>query len=89
MLFLSGVFVPFEAVPNTVQQVAKIFPMTHVTILMRGLWIGQSLVDHLTEIAVLLGILVAGFLVSARIFRWEYFGGRIPSFRENISMGIN
>lgn len=71
MLFLSGVFVPFEVVPDAVQQVAKIFPMTHVTILMRGLWIGQSMASHLTEIAVLAGILVAGFLISAKIFRWE------------------
>jgi ABC-2 type transport system permease protein len=71
MLFLSGVFVPFEIVPDAVQQVAEIFPMTHVTALMRGLWVGQSITDHLTEIAVLAGILVAGFLISAKIFRWE------------------
>jgi ABC-2 type transport system permease protein len=71
MLFLSGVFLPFEVVPDTVQQVAQIFPMTHVTTLMRGLWVGQSMTNHLTEIAVLLGILVAGFLISAKIFRWE------------------
>lgn len=71
MLFLSGVFVPFEIVPDAVQQVAQIFPMTHVTTLMRGLWIGQSMADHLTEIAVLFGILVAGILISAKIFRWE------------------
>ena len=70
-LFLSGVFVPLETVPEAVQQVAQIFPMTQVTNLMRGLWIGQSMANHLTEIAVLLGILVAGFLISAKIFRWE------------------
>jgi ABC-2 type transport system permease protein len=71
MLFLSGVFVPFEIVPDAVQQVAQVFPMTHVTTLMRGLWIGQSLVDHMKEVVVLLGILVAGVLISAKIFRWE------------------
>ncbi len=71
MLFLSGVFVPFEVVPDTVQQIAQIFPMTHVTTLMRGLWIGQSVLEHLTEVVVLLGIMVAGFLISAKIFRWE------------------
>jgi len=71
MLFLSGVFVPFEIVPDAVQQVAQVFPMTHVTTLMRGLWIGQSLVDHTKEVVVLLGILVAGVLISAKIFRWE------------------
>jgi len=71
MLFLSGVFVPFEVVPDIVQQVAQVFPMTHVTTLMRGLWIGQSLVEHMKEVVVLLSILVAGFLISAKIFRWE------------------
>lgn len=71
MLFLSGVFVPFEVVPDTVQQVAQVFPMTHVTTLMRGLWIGQSFIEHVNEVVILLGILVAGFLISAKIFRWE------------------
>lgn len=71
MLFLSGVFVPFEVVPKAVQQVAQVFPMTHVTTLMRGLWIGESLLQHLKEVVILLGILVAGVLISAKIFRWE------------------
>jgi ABC-2 type transport system permease protein len=71
MLFLSGVFVPFEVVPEAVQQAAQIFPMTHVTTLMRGLWIGQGLAEHIKEVVVLLGILVAGILISAKIFRWE------------------
>ncbi len=71
MLFLSGVFLPFEVVPDSVQQVAQIFPMTHVTTLMRGLWTGLSLADHVKEVAVLLGILVGGILISTKIFRWE------------------
>ena len=71
MLFLSGVFLPFEVVPDAVQQVAQIFPMTHVTTLMRGLWIGLGLAEHVKEIAVLLGILVGGILISMKIFRWE------------------
>lgn len=71
MLFLSGVFVPFEIVPEGVQQVAQVFPMTHVTTLLRGLWIGESLLQHLKEVAILLGIMIAGILISAKIFRWE------------------
>jgi len=47
------------------------FPMTHVTTLMRALWMGESPSQHLTDVAVLLGILVAGILISAKIFRWE------------------
>ena len=70
-LFLSGVFVPFEVVPETVEQFAQVFPMTHVTNLMRGLWIGNSLAEHLKEVAVLAGILVAGVIISAKTFRWE------------------
>jgi hypothetical protein len=38
---------------------------------MRGLWIGESLGQHITEVAILLGILVTGILISAKIFRWE------------------
>jgi len=43
----------------------------HVATLMRGLWIGNSLAEHLKEVAVLVGILVTGVIVSAKTFRWE------------------
>jgi ABC-2 type transport system permease protein len=71
MLFFSGVFVPFEVIPEAVQQYAQVLPLTHVNTLLRGLWLGHGWGEHLKEVAVLAGILVAGVIISAKTFRWE------------------
>jgi len=46
-------------------------PLTHVVTLLRGVWAGEVLGEHLTEVIVLLGVLVVGAVVSAKTFRWE------------------
>ena len=71
MLFFSGVFVPLEVIPEAVQQYAQVLPLTHVNTLLRGLWLGHGWVEHLKEVAVLAGILVASVIISAKTFRWE------------------
>ncbi len=71
MLFFSGVFVPLEVIPETVQQYAQVLPLTHVNTLLRGLWLGHGWAEHLKEVAVLAGILVASVILSAKTFRWE------------------
>ncbi len=71
MLFLSGAAIPFEALPPNVQQWATLLPLTHVVSLLRGIWAGHGLGAHLPEIGILLGILAAGALISAKTFRWE------------------
>lgn len=71
MLFFSGVFVPLEVIPEAVQQYAQVLPLTHVNTLLRGLWLGHGWGEHLKEVAVLAGILVASVIVSAKTFRWK------------------
>lgn len=71
MMFLSGSSIPLEVLPPGVRAVANFVPLTHVVTLMRGLWAGESWGNHLTELAVLGGLLAAGMLLSARFFRWE------------------
>lgn len=71
MLFFSGVFIPLEVIPEAVQQYAQVLPLTHVNTLLRGLWLGHGWGEHLKEVAVLAGILVAGVIISAKTFRWE------------------
>jgi ABC-2 type transport system permease protein len=71
MLFLSGAGLPREILPQAVQDFSRFLPLTHVVTLLRGLWIGESWSLHLTEVWVLLGLLVAGILVSIKAFRWE------------------
>ncbi|MFQ6100178.1 MAG: ABC transporter permease [Anaerolineae bacterium] len=71
MMFISGATIPLETLPESVRNVARFIPLTHVVILMRGLWFGEGWGEHLTEVAVLVGVLTAGVIVSAKTFRWE------------------
>lgn len=71
MMFLSGATIPLEVMPANIRNLAKFIPLTHVVILMKGLWFGEAWGEHLMEISVLVGMLVVGVAVSARTFRWE------------------
>jgi ABC-2 type transport system permease protein len=71
MLFLSGAAIPSEVMPETIRQYAKALPLTHVVSLLRGLWIGESWGQHLTEVGVLAAMTVIGVMISAKTFRWE------------------
>jgi ABC-2 type transport system permease protein len=71
MMFLSGSAIPLEVLPQSVRKISQFIPLTHVVTLMRGLWAGESWGKHLTEAAVLGGVLIAGTILSARFFRWD------------------
>jgi ABC-2 type transport system permease protein len=71
LMFLSGSAIPLEVLPQSVRNISKFLPLTHVVTLMRGLWAGESWSRHQTEVAVLGGVLAAGIILSARFFRWE------------------
>jgi ABC-2 type transport system permease protein len=71
MLFFSGAAIPREVMPETIQQYAQALPLTHVVSLLRGLWIGESWGQHLTEVGVLVAMTVIGVTISAKTFRWE------------------
>jgi ABC-2 type transport system permease protein len=71
MMFLSGSAIPLEVLPQSVRNVSRFIPLTHVVTLMRGLWVGESWAKHQTETVVLGGVLVVGIVLSARFFRWE------------------
>lgn len=71
MMFISGATIPWELLPRSVQQVARFVPLTYVVKLMRGLWQGDNWGMHWTEVSVLLGLLIAGVIISVKTFRWE------------------
>lgn len=71
MLILSGAGWPRELMPATVQKVSAFVPLTYVVNLLRGLWIGEPWGNHLLDVGVLVGMLLLGIIVSAKIFRWE------------------
>jgi ABC-2 type transport system permease protein len=71
MMFLSGSGMPIEILPDSVQRISTFLPMTYVVRLLRGLWFGESWSAHLTEVAVLCGVLLVCGGLAARFFRWE------------------
>jgi ABC-2 type transport system permease protein len=71
MLFLSGAGFPRELLPEAIKKVSTFLPLTYVVNLLRGLWVGEAWSQHTTDAIVLAVMLVAGVLISARMFRWE------------------
>jgi len=70
-LFLSGATLPKQMFPEALRWVNRALPLSYVVDLLQGLWFGEPWGQHLTEVAVLLGMLLVGVAVSAKTFRWE------------------
>ena len=71
MIFLSGATIPRETFPEHLRYYSRLIPLTHVVTLLRGLWVGDSWHDHLSEVAVLTILALAGIVVSGKAFKWE------------------
>jgi len=71
MLGLSGLFVPIESLPPTLQAVARALPLTYAVSLLRGIWRGEGWSAHIGDVAALTLLFVVFTAVSARVFRWE------------------
>jgi ABC-2 type transport system permease protein len=71
MLGLSGLFMPVEALPATLQAVARVLPLTYAVSLLRGIWRGESWFAHAGDLAVLTVTFLVFTALSAKVFRWE------------------
>jgi ABC-2 type transport system permease protein len=71
MLALSGLFAPLDALPRTLQLVARALPLTYAVSLLRGIWHGDGWSAHLGDVAVLTLMFAVFIAVSTRVFRWE------------------
>jgi ABC-2 type transport system permease protein len=69
MMMLSGAAFPRASMPPAVQAASAWLPMTQVVTLLQGLWFGPGW--DTGAVVMLVEMLVAGVLISARIFRWE------------------
>ena len=69
MMFLSGAALPRPLLPEAIQDVAQVLPLTHVVTLLDDTWSGAGW--NPVAMVVLLGVLVAGVALSTRLFRWE------------------
>jgi ABC-2 type transport system permease protein len=69
MMFLSGGTIPLQFMPQSIQDISRLMPMTYAVNLLKSLWFGNGW-DGPATLA-LLGCLVVGTVISVRFFRWE------------------
>ena len=72
MMFLSGAFFQIEAMPEALQAIARIIPLTYLADALRQVMVGGAPFAPLWVcFAVLAGWLVVCFGIAARKFRWQ------------------
>jgi ABC-2 type transport system permease protein len=72
MLLLCGAFVPVEALPQALQVVARVLPLTYFVAPFRSVMIdGAGLSAIAVDLLILLAWAVAGWIVAVKTFRWE------------------
>ena len=71
MLGLSGLFAPIDALPQGLQLLSRVLPLTYIVSLLQGIWLGEPWSAHLGDVAALAVVFVVCTAVSARVFRWE------------------
>jgi ABC-2 type transport system permease protein len=72
MMFLSGVFFPIEAMPQFLQSIARLIPLTYLADALRQVMVGGTAFAPLWVCAaVLLVWLAVCFGIAARKFQWQ------------------
>ncbi|WP_086826910.1 ABC transporter permease [Allokutzneria sp. NRRL B-24872] len=68
-IFVSGVLLPREALPEFARQIGDVIPVTYAVNGIRAAWAHGTLDG--TALLVLLGTAVIGTVIALRTFRWE------------------
>ena len=72
MMFLSGIFFPIQAMPDALQAVARIVPLTYLADALRQVMVGGAPFATLGVCAAVhTGWLVVFFAIASRKFRWQ------------------
>ncbi len=72
MMFLSGSFFPVSSLPEVMQTVVKVLPLTHMLDALRGVTIeSESITEQWPSLLVLLAWAVVSFAVARVSFRFE------------------
>ncbi len=71
MIAFSGLFVPYEQLPSTMQGIARVIPLTYAVSLLRGIWQGETWLAHTGDIVALLVVSALCSALAAKVFRWE------------------
>jgi ABC-2 type transport system permease protein len=71
MLAICGLFIPLEALPPALHNVARLVPLTYAVSLLEGIWKGDAWSAHLGDVAALVVVFAICTALSAKVFRWE------------------
>lgn len=71
MLIFSGATLPLEVMPEAMQNVVRLFPLTQGIQLMKATFLGSPVQVGLLPVFAMLGVMVVCALVAIRYFRWE------------------
>jgi len=72
MMFLSGTFFPIDQMPDPLQAIARVIPLTYLSDALRQVMVGGAAFAPLWAcFAVLAAWLVVCFAIAARQFRWQ------------------
>jgi ABC-2 type transport system permease protein len=72
LMFLSGIFFPFDFMPDFLRSIARLLPLTYLGDGLRQSMVnGTQIAPIALDAAILFGWLVVCLAISARSFRWE------------------
>lgn len=72
MMFLGGVFFPIKSMPEFLQPIVNVLPISHLSTALRQVMnVGGSIASLSTEAIVLGCWMIAAFLVASITFKWE------------------
>lgn len=71
MLVFSGTTVPVEVMPDVMQKIVSIFPLTQGITLMKNTFLGFETGNILLPIVVMAGVTIVCSVLSIRFFKWE------------------
>jgi ABC-2 type transport system permease protein len=71
MIFFTGATAPLQALPDSVQPMSQVLPLTYAISAMQGAWAGAPLSESFPAIGILAGVFVVATAVSVKMFRWE------------------
>ena len=74
MTFLSGVYFPMAQMPDWLQAIAQVLPLTAAVDLVRPLVLGEMPTDVMRPVAILLAYAAAGYYLALVLTRRRFFG---------------
>lgn len=71
MLIFSGATLPYEIMPNTLQKIADVLPLTQGIKLLKAASLGLSIDGVIISVIIMIALAVICIAVSLKFFKWE------------------